>query len=470
MASGSKSLKRKSNGPDSYTDEVWKRTKGTVDKKLERAKPFRIFMSPIECDPGTHIEESTLSFPELLDQSLGELTESLHINFVVELGWLLAQYFITGHRGKKITLLYEQCDENLIELDLKKKIPHIKHKKIINANAFGHQHSKVSMFAYADGSLRVVVMSANLREDDWTKFTQGIWVSPKFPLKKEDNTSDGNSKTNFKIDILRYLKSFDEQSLSQWIEKIEKVDFSQANVFFIPSVPGKHQEQLWGHLYLKSILEKYAYLPMGVPSDWPIIAQCSSLGSLGTSDKEWLKSEFIKSLSAANCYDPSKIDKYEIPFNLIYPTIKNVLNSWNGPMDGMCLTYSNQTHQKQLWLKEFMCLWQCHSRKRTKAMPHIKTYCRISPCCTKMSWFLLTSANLSKAAWGRRINLKGQKDQGNYIMAQEAGVLFLPKFVTESHTFSIFETEDSKLPYFSLPFDLPLTKYDINDCPWSIQL
>lgn len=29
------------------------------------------------------------------------------------------------------------------------------------------------MFAYADGSLRVVVMSANLREDDWTKFTQG---------------------------------------------------------------------------------------------------------------------------------------------------------------------------------------------------------------------------------------------------------------------------------------------------------
>jgi len=55
-----------------------------------------------------------------------------------------------------------------------------------------------------------------------------IWVSPKFPLIKEDSTSDGNSKTNFKIDILRYLKSFDEQSLSQWIEKVEKVDFSQA--------------------------------------------------------------------------------------------------------------------------------------------------------------------------------------------------------------------------------------------------
>lgn len=29
------------------------------------------------------------------------------------------------------------------------------------------------MFAYADGSLRVVVMTANLREEDWTNLTQG---------------------------------------------------------------------------------------------------------------------------------------------------------------------------------------------------------------------------------------------------------------------------------------------------------
>lgn len=83
----------------------------------------------------------------------------------------------------------------------------------------------------------------------------------------------------------------------------------------------------------------------------------------------------------------------------------------------------------------FFSLWLCNSRNRSRAMPHIKSYCRISPCTTKMSWFLLTSANLSKAAWGRRINLKDQKDQGNYIMAQEAGVLFLPKFVVVIYFF-----------------------------------
>jgi len=29
------------------------------------------------------------------------------------------------------------------------------------------------MFAYADGSIRIVVMTANLREEDWTNLTQG---------------------------------------------------------------------------------------------------------------------------------------------------------------------------------------------------------------------------------------------------------------------------------------------------------
>ncbi|XP_022164790.1 probable tyrosyl-DNA phosphodiesterase [Myzus persicae] len=466
MASGSGPLKRKaSEGPGTYTDDVWKLTKGTVDKKLERSEPYRMFMSPISCDSGTHTEKSTLSFPELLDKSLGDLTESLHLNFMVEFGWLLAQYFITGQRGKRITLLYERCDVDLNEPHLNKKIPNVKHKKITNPNAFGHQHSKVSMFAYADGSLRVVVMSANLTEDDWTKYAQGIWVSPKFPLKEKDNKSDGNSKTDFKIDILRYLKSFKEESLSQWIQKIEKVDFSQANVFFIPSIPGKHKEQLWGHLYLKSILKKHARLPFGVPSEWPIIAQCSSLGSLGTTDKEWLKPEFIKSLSASTYCGDTDTENNSIPFNLIYPSEKNVLNSWNGPIDGLCLAYNKKVHENQLWLRNYLCLWKCHSRKRSKAMPHIKTYCRVSSCCTQMSWFLLTSANLSKAAWGRKLK---SDEQCNYIMSQEAGVLFLPQFLIGTDVFSIDETEASKSPYFSLPFDMPLSEYSNIDLPWHI--
>lgn len=130
----SSSQKRKATGPDTYTDNVWKRTKGTVVDKLERSQPYRFFLSPVDSDPSTHTEDLTLSFPgmmttsvhvtitkctllmlcsyfnssqsiayilfisELLDESLGELSESLHINFMVELGWLFAQYFITGQK------------------------------------------------------------------------------------------------------------------------------------------------------------------------------------------------------------------------------------------------------------------------------------------------------------------------------------------------------------------------------------
>lgn len=71
-------------------------------------------------------------------------------------------------------------------------------------------------------------------------------------------------------------------------------------MFFISSVPGKHYEPMWGQTYLRSILKQHACLPSGRPQDWPIISQCSSLGSLGTSDKEWLISEFVENLSVSS--------------------------------------------------------------------------------------------------------------------------------------------------------------------------
>lgn len=71
-------------------------------------------------------------------------------------------------------------------------------------------------------------------------------------------------------------------------------------------------------------------------------------------------------------------------------------------------------------------LWKSRQRHRSKAMPHIKTYCRWST--EGVYWFILTSANLSKAAWGA-FNKASKLDQPLRIMSYEAGVLFLPKFV-----------------------------------------
>jgi tyrosyl-DNA phosphodiesterase 1 len=74
----------------------------------------------------------------------------------------------------------------------------------------------------------------------------------------------------------------------------------------------------------------------------------------------------------------------------------------------------------------FHSQWKAKKRHRNQAMPHIKSYCRWTG--DQLSWFLLTSANLSKAAWGV-YNKSAKFDTPLRVSNYEAGVLFLPKFV-----------------------------------------
>lgn len=69
--------------------------------------------------------------------------------------------------------------------------------------------------------------------------------------------------------------------------------------------------------------------------------------------------------------------------------------------------------------------WRSDRRKRTRVMPHIKTYTRLNKSQSAAQFFLLTSANISKAAWG---TLQKQNTQ-LFIRSYEAGVLLLPKFL-----------------------------------------
>lgn len=95
-------------------------------------------------------------------------------------------------------------------------------------------------------------------------------------------------------------------------------------------------------------------------------------------------------------------------------------------------------------------------------MPHIKSYCRVSPCLTKLAYYLLTSANLSKSAWGGPF----AKDNGVYVRSYEAGVMFLPKFFDEDY-FEIKRTLNSKNKnVFPFMYDLPLVPYRATDYPW----
>lgn len=63
-----------------------------VAEKIEASNPMRFFLSTVTSVPQTKDDSLSLSFADLFDPSLGNLKESVQFNFMVEFGWLLAQY------------------------------------------------------------------------------------------------------------------------------------------------------------------------------------------------------------------------------------------------------------------------------------------------------------------------------------------------------------------------------------------
>ncbi|KAK3912577.1 putative tyrosyl-DNA phosphodiesterase [Frankliniella fusca] len=450
---------------------------GDVQAKLDASAPYFFFLTAITDCRETHQEPLTITFTELLDPGLGELQSSLQINFMVELGWLLAQYFYTGNRYKPLTLLYGVEDDDLRE---GKKLPNnVTAVKVKPPTAFGHHHTKMSVLAYKDSSIRVVVSTANLVESDWENRTQGLWVSPKLPpLPPGADTLAGESPTQFKADLLRYLSAYRLPQLQEWIGRVQRADFTAIRVCLVASVPGTHfgpDFTLWGQSRLNSLLKSHVIDPKQplVPwKRWPIVGQFSSIGSLGPDPNSWVCGELRASMSA-----PSK-PLEEPPIKLIYPSLANVKGSHDGLLGGACLPYQKKVHEKQTWLRNYLFQWQSNGRFRTRAMPHIKSYARMSPCCSYLSWFLLTSANLSKAAWGTetKSTLPGR---GLRILSYEAGVLFLPNFLVEDNVFKLENTRTSKKEKiqcgtgkcedyapFPLHYDLPLQPYNSEDTPF----
>ena len=63
---------------------------------------------------------------------------------------------------------------------------------------------------------------------------------------------------------------------------------SAVSAFFVSSVPNSHRGSrdldLWGHRSIAAILRKHA-----ASEEWPLIVQCSSIGSLGANDDVWFR-------------------------------------------------------------------------------------------------------------------------------------------------------------------------------------
>jgi tyrosyl-DNA phosphodiesterase-1 len=203
---------------------------------------------------------------------------------------------------------------------------------------FGTHHTKM-MFLRYDCGLRVVIHTANLIARDWDQKTQGVWMSPIFkPLAPNQTTADV-SQTSFKTDLLEYLNAYNSKEIDYWSQLIKRHDLSSAKVFLIGSVPGRHiqdNKSKFGHLKLRKILNSFGPSTKNVDSSWPLIAQFSSIGSLGPTAESWLTSEFLISLSTV-CSGKSSLTKPQL--KLIFPSVEDVRNSLEGYIGGASLPY-----------------------------------------------------------------------------------------------------------------------------------
>lgn len=368
--------------------------KGQMSRKLINAHPYNYFLTAITSSPNTHSEPLSITLQEILDPSLGDIECTLQINFMVDIGWLLGHYHFAGCLDKPHLILYGNETDELRTISSKK--PQVT-AQFIQMPKFATHHTKMMLLGYQDGSMRVVVSTANLYEDDWHNRTQGLWMSNALePMRDAYDTAAGESVTGFRNDLLKYLTSYNNPKLQPWIVRVRKSNFTSVNVCLVTSIPGTHHEgsngHAHGHARVASLLSKHC---AEIEDTSPVVVQSSSLGSFGANPNVWLTSEFINSLRRDN----QRLGIRKVPqLKLIYPSFNNVMGSHDGLLGGGCLPYGNQVHQKQGWLQQFLYQWKANGRHRSQAMPHIKTYARWTD--KKLHWFVLTSANVSRAAWG----------------------------------------------------------------------
>lgn len=399
----------------------------------------------------------------------GNVLVAVLSNYMVDMDWLLS---VCPNLAKiaRVLVIHGEGDGTLYHLQKNKPANWILHKPP-RPISYGTHHSKAMFLVYPRG-LRVVIHTSNYIYVDWNNKSQGLWMQD-FPWKDQNNQGRGCA---FENDLIDYLSALKLPEFSVDLPAIGNV-----KVRLIASVPGYHNGQnlkKWGHMKLRTILQESNFAKEFQHS--PLVYQFSSLGSL---DEKWM-GELASSLSSGFADDktPLGLGKAQI----VWPTVEDVRCSLEGYAAGNAIPSPLKNVEKE-FLKKYWAKWKATHTGRSRAMPHIKTFARYNG--QNIAWFLLTSANLSKAAWGAL-----QKNNTQLmIRSYELGVLFLPTTVKDGCSFSCTDDatfegacsqeRSSKLATLCydgpkkpdlveviplpIPYELPPQPYSPEDVPWS---
>jgi len=126
---------------------------GRFATKYASSAAYHLFFTRVENSEETYNQQFSITFSEILDCSLGEIVNSLHLIFTTDVGSLYLQYMLAGQRTD-MTILYKHricpCHE-----ELNKNITIIK----VDGDEFSSHHTNITILQYNNG-IRVVVSTA----------------------------------------------------------------------------------------------------------------------------------------------------------------------------------------------------------------------------------------------------------------------------------------------------------------------
>ncbi|KAF2824272.1 phospholipase D/nuclease [Ophiobolus disseminans] len=488
-------------------------------------------------DMAPHQNIDAVGLQEILGDPL--IKECWNFNYLFDIDFVM-KHFDSDVRDlvtvKIIHGFWKNEDENRISLlEAGERYPNVQLIPAYIPDTFGTHHSKMIVLFRHDDCAQIVIHTANMITRDWGNMTQAVWKSPLLPLLTSTDASNlaspadvtahsiGNGE-RFKVDFTRYLKAYGNR-LKPLVTLLDDYDFSAIRAAFIGSAPSRQkpataqplEQTSFGWLGLQEILSTIPVKENLTAISPPhIVIQISSIATLGAAPT-WLtclQSALARSAvctptpPAASAFfkkrepsSPQSSKQSQKPtFNIIFPTPNEIRTSLDGYGSGASIHIKLQSQQQQKsqeYLHPLFCHWKAPSTPSTSkssterhgealrgpAAPHIKVYVRFGDHDHKtIDWAMLTSANLSKQAWGDVVNKKDEI----WIQSWEAGVVVWPALLAEEdaakETIMVpvfgkdmpgpedvvgIEGANSKTVVgFRMPYDLPLSPYASTDTPW----
>ncbi|CAO3639289.1 unnamed protein product [Mucor hiemalis] len=354
-----------------------------------------------------------------------DLDSMVQFNFLVDVDYLMS---CTYRKDIPVIIIHGERNDNRPINMQAKKYPNVKAFTPVIKDRYGTHHTKAMILFFKNRqteiqSAQIVIMTANMILQDWQLMTQGVYTTPRCTLKpKSNNVGDSLGTSPFERDFIKYLVTYNLPCLLPVISKLKSHDWSSCKAILVGSVPGYHRKSAstfsdWGLERLATVLRRNVDIPESASSS-QLILQCSSMAN---SPEKWF-------MSLCSSMSESMNARAKRPnICVVYPTLKTATNSFTGREDsGGFLRFEQDSYDKmQSWLDPYLYDWKSRDIGRGSLMPHIKTYTRTyldEDDRTLIAWHLLTSSNLSRAAWGEY-----QKDKTQiYIKSYELGVLFCP--------------------------------------------